>query len=396
MEEIEFMKYFFSLYAFVVFFSSQPVLAQVDVRLGQGKIEITDPEWPLSGSMKNTLETRLMVRPELSDFILNEDVVLIPLPEDYLEPLQSDLESKLGVVEDNLASLLEARIEKHDFSKAPSEGENDFAQGLILDEDDGSRRVVMGANETIGIGEKVRELVVIGGKVDVLGQVESLVIVGGFVVLMPGASVSKELVIVGGHLEEQEGASITGKRVDMSLPGGEEAWTILRDKVKTQFFKEMQDHSWIRFFGFFLKLAILMLFLWMGDFLAPAYQREVEKYLRNSPGWSAFWGYLSALLVLPVTLFLTLSLIGIPLLPLQFSLLFVFVIYGEIHVAKYLVGLVPWFRERLQVSTLLGLIVIEAIGLLPGLLLLKWAIIIVGFGAASKVFYGRVFRPSTV
>ncbi len=251
-------------------------------------------------------------------------------------------------------------------------------------------RVVMGANERIGPHEHIQELVVIGGKVDIQGQVESLVIIGGFVVLMPGGEVSKELVIVGGHLEEQEGSFIRGKRVDMSMPGGEEAWTILRDKVKNQLFREMQDHSWIRLFGFFLKLAVLMMFSWLGDFLAPSYQKEVGVYLQKSPGGSAFWGYLSALLVLPVTLFLTLSLIGIPLLPLQFSLLFLFVIYGEIHIAKYLMGFVPILKKRIRWATFLGLVAIEALGLWAGLQWFKWAIIIVGFGAASKVFYKQV------
>lgn len=387
------MKKFVWYFIVFVCLSAFSAFGQVDVRVGQGKVEISDPDWPLSYSVKKDLETRLMVRPEFSDVVTAEETVLISLPEDYLQPLQDELESKLPGVEDRLVELINASIERQDYSKVP---DRDWDEGMVLDEDDGSKRVVMGANEKVGPNEKIRELVVIGGKVDVQGQVESLVIIGGFVVLMPGSGVTRELVIVGGHLEEQEGSNISGKRVDMSMPGGEEAWTILRDKIKTQLFQEMEDHSWIRFFGFFLKLAVLMLFLWLGDFLAPSYQREVESYLRRKPGWSAFWGFLSALLVLPVTLFLTLSLIGIPLLPLQFSLLFVFVIYGEIHIAKYLVGLVPLFRERLQLATFLGLIAIEAIGLLAGFQLIKWAIIIVGFGAASKVFYGRVFRPSSL
>ena len=393
MEEVLFMKKSVWFLIVFLFLSAFPALGQVDVRVGQGKVEISDPDWPLSHSVKRDLETRLMVRPEFADVVTAEDMVLISLPEDYLQPLQDELESKLPGVEDRLVELINASIERQDYAKVP---DRNWDEGMVLDEDDGAKRVVMGANEKVGPEENIRELVVIGGKVDVQGQVESLVIIGGFVVLMPGSRVTRELVIVGGHLEEQEGSSISGKRVDMSMPGGEEAWTILRDKIKKQLFQEMKDHSWIRFFGFFLKLAILMLFFWLGDFLAPSYQREVESYLQRKPGWSAFWGFLSALLVLPVTLFLTLSLIGIPLLPLQFSLLFVFVIYGEIHIAKYLVGLVPLFRERLQLATFLGLVAIEAIGLLAGFQLIKWAIIIVGFGAASKVFYGRVFRPSSL
>lgn len=383
------MNNFLIFYALLFF--SPFGLAQVDVLVGKGRLEIVDSDWPLSHKSKRDIEARLMILPELSELVGKKQLYQISLPEDYLQPLQDNIENQLPTIEQKIQIQVLAAVKDQNLSPADEKLEG---EGFVIEGDDGSRRVVMGSNEVVHDGEKLQELVVVGGKVDIRGQVASLVIIGGFVELLPGARITKELVIIGGHLEEHEGVEISGKRVDMSLPGGEEAWTILGDKAKGFLFKGMKDHSWIRYFGLFLKLGVLMLFLWLGDFLAPSYQREVEKYLKRNPGWSAFWGYFSVLMVLPITLFLTLSLIGIPLLPLQFSLLFVFAIYGEIHIAKYLVSLVPFFKERLRLATLVGLVVLEVAGLVSGFQILKWAIILVGFGAASKVFYGRILRPS--
>lgn len=361
-------------------FFAQTSWCEISLQLGQGEAVV---EFEGAAGQPEQFDFTLK-NPELIQLLNSSDIYQFNWEDPILE---SQLRKTVGENNQLAAALSESLltlVKANNFEKQSMP-----VQGAIFSNEEKSQRVVMGSYALIGNQERLQELVVVGGKVDLQGEAESLVVIGGFVNLMPGAIVTRELVIVGGHVKEDPGSQVLGKRVDLSMPGGDEAWGILRDKIKNTFFKDLNDNFLLRLFGFSLKFLVLILFFVIGQYWAPRYHLDVQSYLQNHFLLASIWGILTVILILPLTLFLTLSIIGIPLLPLQFSLLFLFAIFGEVHIAQFLVRKIPALRKKIYWSTILGLFLMEFAAYFLGLSILKWTLVLIGFGATSKVFYKR-------
>jgi hypothetical protein len=374
-----------------IVFSSCDSIAQMELEVGQGRVRVIDPEWPLSESKRREVEAQLLTDPDWVPLVSAKEIKIFSLR----ESVSHDLEEKVGQGLESFADGLRKQV--RELEESQTFVTKDIGEtGMVIVDDLTGARVIMGASHVVQKQESLEELMIIGGRVEVFGKIESVVVIGGHLTLREGSEVRKELVVIGGYVDEEAGALVRGKRVDLSMPGGDEAWQILREKLHTRFFKDFTDQSWVRVTGLILKILIMMGCLWIGNFFAPQFQVRVREYLKNHLGRSAAYGFISVLLVLPVSLILTLSLVGIPLLPLQFSLLFLFVIYGQLHIGHWMTAWLPPLSQRPALATFFGILILEVTGTLLQLPWLKWGFVLIGFGAASKVFYSGLLSKRSL
>ena len=255
-----------------------------------------------------------------------------------------------------------------------------------------AERVIMGGTAVVKADERVEKLVLIGGTAEVYGEVSELVVVGGYLKLQDTAKITDDLVLVGGYMDRHPEAQVLGKQVDIMLPVSEDGWKKLTRDLKQQYLDDyMEENQWIGYLSSVIKIFVLMCFAGLGWLFAPGLMRRTSTYLRQNLLWSGVVGIGTTVLILPLTMFLILSLVGIPLLPLQFSLLILFVIFGEIHIAAWLTHRFFDARSFSVLGNGLGLIFLESLSFLPFGALPKWILILVGLGATSRVFNQRLF-----
>jgi cytoskeletal protein CcmA (bactofilin family) len=371
----------------LVYAESYPL--ELKFRLGQGKVtvEVLSPELKKEDS-------------DIKSFLEKFEVLL--LTDDYLAPvvigsqvneyiLIQSFDSKVDFATqmEKWKELLTAKVQ----SQIPGAYS---VQGIITE---GERKIVMGSHLQVSENEVLEEIVVIAGSADIHGQVEKLVIIGGRVRLFSTAKVLKELNTIGGHLEVDPGAVVTGKSVSVGMPMSDESWGLLFKNIKDSKVGQFFRSDVTQFLLFLVKILALMSFAVVGYYVAPSYQLSVLKRLSSQPGQSVFWGFISLILVIPTTIILALSVIGLPIMPLQLTLYFLFFVYGYIQSANFIFSFISnkipiKMFKNYYLSIFMGLLCLELLSKVPVLGdLLKWTIIFMGFGAASKVFYAYLFSP---
>ncbi len=138
-----------------------------------------------------------------------------PVPPPAGSPTGRELEEELARAREQLAR----EQERLDREQEAIDRERHIRPRAQRGEDGDSERgeiVRMGQDVVIEAGETVEEVVVIGGDLEVRGQVEGdAVAVGGSVMLGPGAMVGGDAVSVGGSLDIDPGAIVEGDEVEV-------------------------------------------------------------------------------------------------------------------------------------------------------------------------------------
>jgi hypothetical protein len=213
-------------------------------------------------------------------------------------------------------------------------------------------------------------LTVIGGDLQVDGEVDGDVVdIGGTVSQSPGA-------IVRGHVN-----GVSQDYTDPVAPWlGANRGDIMAQNYKT-----------------FLRLAYNIVIL-LAFLIFPVRVRMALDRVEKHPGLSATAGVLALIAVFPVALLLLISIIGIPLLPLEFLAVVAGVLIGQaalgLLVGRRLYELIrPQTTPSPLAALIIGLVVLTAAELVPvlgGLVLaLVWMI---GLGAAILAFFhGGIF-----
>lgn len=200
-------------------------------------------------------------------------------------------------------------------------------------------RVVIFESVTIAEDETVREVVVIGGSLTILGHVEreavvvggparvegsvgrEMTVVGGTLHLAPGARIGRDVTVVGGSVEGVEHAEIGGAVNNVRLG------PFFRDFDwgDMDFDFGWKPRPWFGYtFGLFwhlITLALLALLLCFVYLVAPDAVRRVEAKVETEPGKSALVGFLCALAALPALVLLVVLTCGLGLLAVPFLLL---------------------------------------------------------------------------
>jgi len=252
-------------------------------------------------------------------------------------------------------------------------------------------RVSFGSSLTVEENEIAREVVVIGGSVDVRGTVQgdavavggsveiqgrvtgNVTAVGGSVSLGPEARVHGEVVAVGGAVDRDPGAEVYGQVTELSfLPwGGIDGWEWDHGPWHGWSWRSSWLGAWTDvvhlLFTTFLLTALVLLVVFAGR----GYVSEIADRIALEPWKAGMVGLAVQVLFFPVLLvvfiLLMISLVGIPLglllLPLSLVLLAFLLLLGYPGVALC-AG--RWVQDRFRIrsadpflAVLLGIGVIQ-------------------------------------
>lgn len=241
--------------------------------------------------------------------------------------------------------------------------------------------VVSGRDATVAAGTEVDSVVVLSGDAHIAGRVtETVVAIGGSIYLEPGAEVYGDAVSLGGTINLQGDARIGGQQVSMG--------SFSLDNIHIgPFFS-----NWL---GFNLSVWRLLSLLFLGlivFWLVPQHVHRSSAAVELNPLRSVIFGLLGYLALIPMTILLLITVLGIPLIPV----LWLLVVAGRL-LGQVALGLLAgrWLAPKLNLQTtdiyqlLLGLLVLGLITAIPvvgGLASLFYGL--VGFGAALWTRFG--------
>lgn len=230
--------------------------------------------------------------------------------------------------------------------------------------------VVSGRDATVAAGTEVDSVVVISGDAHIAGRVtETVVVIGGSIYLEPGAEVYGDAVSLGGTINLQGDARIGGQQVSMG--------SFSLDNIHVgPFFS-----NWL---GFNLSVWRLLSLLFLGlvvFWLLPQHVQRSNAALELNPLRSVIFGLLGYLALVPMTILLLITVLGIPLIPL----LWLMVIAGRL-LGQVSLGLLAgrWLAPKLNLQ------VTEVYQILLGLLVLGLITAIPVVGGLASLFYGLV------
>lgn len=291
----------------------------------------------------------------------------------------------------------------------------------------GARDVVArGQNLEVKEGESVESAVVYGGNLIVRGTVEDDAVAfggnleihghvngdahsfGGNVILGPDAQVDGDVSAFGGQVQRANGASVSGS---VESFGGAGLGRMVAGEIK----RGMQDTrshdapardsddddddhdgggNGNSLASFILQFALLFGLGFLGQMFFPARMKELGEEIRARPSKNVFVGVFGALALIPLTVVLCITLIGIPV---AFALLVASMLgtaLGYAAIASELGTRLPVMRGRKTQAVVLalglGLILIVSHIPLVGFLLNAF-LIPLAFGAVIRTRFG--YRP---
>jgi len=231
----------------------------------------------------------------------------------------------------------------------------------------------------------VSDVVAIGGNVTVYGNVNnSVVAVGGSVILKPQSYVGRDVVVVGGDLVKDPTSEIGGKATQVYMPHFIPSFT---NMLKGGWLALWATISILVLLGF-LGLAVLM------SALVPEQIGVALSALEKSFIVMFFWGLLWMILIMPIAVLLAISIIGIVLIPLEILLVALALILGYICSAIFIGKNILLSFKKISppfVDVILGILVLFAIGFIPIIgPVIKALFLIAGFGAVLTTRFGTI------
>jgi hypothetical protein len=249
-------------------------------------------------------------------------------------------------------------------------------------------RVRIGGDVVVEKGMTVKDAVAVGGNVTVNGVVnKSAVAVGGSVFLGPDAVVRKDVVCIGGVIEKHEGSRIGGDIVEMSIPGF---------KAILPYLYEKPSMGWLVVFEIITFAGLLALALLVVA-LIPGPVGLISDNVRQNLLKVILCGLLGLLVIIPLAIFLMITVIGIPLVALEVLLVGGAMLIGYIAMAQLVGNRLAAAIKRPGINilwgTVLGLTLLWAIGWVPFLgPAVKSAATLLGFGAVLVTIFSSISR----
>lgn len=234
----------------------------------------------------------------------------------------------------------------------------------------GARNFVkFGSDLVVEEGTRARNAVAIGGDVTVNGMVErDVVAIAGSVLLGPKAVVGKNVVSVGGTIETADEATVRGELTEVNIPGLNSLLTAISRDGWEGLRWVLGVVSFIAFIGF-LAFALLVVALLSKPIV------RVSTAIEDNALKATLWGLLGTLLIVPLGVFLAISVVGIVLIPVEIALVICAYVVGYIAAARLVGKKIAEALRRpehpMLLETLLGLIILWIIGWVP---VLGWAV----------------------
>jgi hypothetical protein len=230
----------------------------------------------------------------------------------------------------------------------------------------------MGGNITVPVDERVTDdVVVVGGSIDVFGEVRgNVVAVGGSVELGPESSVGGDVTVIGGTLRRDPKARVTGSVHEIGA-GGDAATGVRLPRNRARGFPGFFGgrNTGLALLATLTRVTVLCLLAALVILLGRGYVDLIGSRAAAEPMKAGAIGFLSQLLVIPVTIvtivLLVITIIGIPLLVLvPFALLGLVVValVGFTSVAHYVGSLMNtrfgWEGRGPYATTIAGILVL--------------------------------------
>lgn len=247
--------------------------------------------------------------------------------------------------------------------------------------------IKIGSDVTVEAGQKVHSVVTIGGQITVSGDVEkSVVAVGGSVVLTKTAVVKGSVVSLGGVIVMARDARVGGELTEINSNN-------LFETLTAAVSSEWEGWSWIfAVISISIFLVILVLALLIAALL-PKPVGIVSEAIRENTFKVILCGILGLVLIAPLALLLTISVVGIALIPLEVIVVVCSVLLGFIAVGQLIGSKVLRLLKRPEPGivreTFWGLVILWMIGWIPYIgWMVKAIAIVIGLGATLVSRFG--------
>jgi hypothetical protein len=245
----------------------------------------------------------------------------------------------------------------------------------------------LGKDITIEKGEKVRRVIVIMGQITVNGTVDdSVLAIGGSVVLTKTAVVKGDVASVGGVIVVAKDAEIGGNLTEINSTN---IYETLINSINSQW----DGWSWVFALISLSMLTVILCMALLTAALLPKQVIMVSEAISENTLKVILTGVLALIAIAPLALLLTISVIGIALIPLEVILVVLTALLGFIAVSR-LIG--AWALRLagkgdagVVRQTFWGLVIIWIIGWVPYLgWMIKAISIVIGLGAALITRFG--------
>lgn len=219
-----------------------------------------------------------------------------------------------------------------------------------------------GGNVTVPENQTVENAIAFGGNVTVSPNakvVDTAIAFGGDVILKKGARVEGDTYSFGGKIIQEPGAIVSGEKATFSDRDGMMHGS---NQARSLFFVKYLLGIVFRI-GSTVVAAILGLIILRTR---PQFLPQLATKLRQQPGLTALWGLVTHVVLVVVIVFLAITLIGIPLIPLLILTAIVTSLVGSLGVAL-LVGqrLLSKSDRSLQQQFLIGMVILTVLTLIP-------------------------------
>jgi hypothetical protein len=298
---------------------------------------------------------------------------------------------------------------------------------LTVDEDEISKEILVVGGELEILGQVIGDAVVIGGPLTVSGEVDGdVAAIGNTIYLESGAHITGDAVSIGGTVEREDDVTVRGEVVEVpfgpSLRFGAFPWTGVwgdRDWHDAEdFWRFSPMRAAMGAFWKIFGVVILALLACLALLLARGPVARMERRIVAEPWKCGLVGLVAQILCLPllilVVVVLCVSIIGIPLLllvPFALFALLVVCFLGFVAVAHQLGSLLKqrfgWKLDSPYMVVALGVLMIQIWGFIGSLFdvgwgplwfiavmffifsaVLKYVAWTVGFGAALLTRFG--------
>jgi len=234
---------------------------------------------------------------------------------------------------------------------------------------------------------KVRHVIVVGGQITVNGTVERHVVaIGGSAVLTRTAVVGGDVFVLGGIIAMGKDADVHGTLTEINSSN-------VSDAISNLLSDDWEGWSWLfAIFStsvFFATLIIAMLIV----LLIPKPIITISTGIAEHTYRATIAGFIGLLMIAPVMVLLTLSVVGIVLIPLQIILVVCAAIFGFVAIAQItgarVLALAKKSTPSLVRQTFWGLLVLWIIGWIPYVgLMIKVLAIVLGMGGVMITRFG--------
>lgn len=223
--------------------------------------------------------------------------------------------------------------------------------------------LAFGGNVTVSPNAKVLDTAIaFGGNVTVFPNAkvsDTALAFGGSVTLQKGARVEGDAYSFGGKIVQEPGAIVTGERATFSDRHG---MMYGADRGRSSFFAQY-------FFSVIFRISAAIVAAILGLIVlhtSPQFLPNLATKLHQSFGLTALWGSGAIIAMSFVIVFLAITLIGIPLIPLLILTAIVTSLVGSLGVALYVGQRLIRNRDwSLRQQFLVGLAIVTVLSLIP-------------------------------